>query len=87
MKLSLYGKATIVACIQYDVYKNINDVVKAVRSEHKHCLQTQLQSQGAILSFVLDHSLSVTNPYGLQFRARCLKIFNFAIRYLISKTL
>ena len=60
MKLRLYGKATIVACIQYDVCKNINDVFKAVRSEHKHCLQTQLQSQGAILSFVLDHSLSVT---------------------------
>ena len=46
--------------IQYDVYKNTKDVLKGVRSEHKHRLQTQLQSQGAILSFVLDHSLTAT---------------------------
>ena len=46
--------------IQYDVYKNTRDVLKAVRSEHMHRLQTQLQSPGAILSFVLDHSLTAT---------------------------
>ena len=46
--------------IQYDVYKNTKDVLKTVRSEHKHRLQPQLQSQGAILSFVLDPSLTVT---------------------------
>ena len=43
--------------IQYDVYKKNIDVLKAVRSEHKNHLQTQLKSQGAILSFVLDYSL------------------------------
>jgi len=46
--------------IQYDVYKNTKDVLIAVRSEHEHRLQTQLQSQRAILSFGLDHSLTVT---------------------------
>ena len=46
--------------IQYDVYENTKDVLQAVRSENKHRLQTQLQSQGAILSFVLDHSLTLT---------------------------
>ena len=69
--------------IQYDVYKNTKDVLKAVRSEHKHRLQTQLQSQGAILSFVLDHSLTVTKSIWTSVQSKMPKnIFNFTIRYL-----
>ena len=68
--------------IQYDVYKNTKDVLKAVRSEHNHHLQTQLQSQGAILSFVLDHSLTVTKSIWTSVQSKMSKnIFNFTIRY------
>ena len=69
--------------IQYDIYKNTKDVLKAVRSEHKHRLQTQLQSQGAILSFVLDHSLTATKSIWTSVQSKMPKnIFNFTIRYL-----
>ena len=53
--------------IQYDVYKNTKDILKDVRSEHKDRLQTQLPSQGVILSFVINHSLNVTKgPFPLR---------------------
>ena len=69
--------------IQYDIYKNTKDVLKAVRSEHKHHLQTQLQSQGATLSFVLDHSLTATKSTWTSVQSKMPKtIFNFTIRYL-----
>ena len=69
--------------IQYDIYKNTKDVLKAVRSEHKHRLQTQLQSHGAILSFVLDHSLTATKSIWTSVQSKMPKnIFNFTIRYL-----
>ena len=44
--------------IQYDIDKNFKDILKAVGSEHKDRLQTQLQSQGTILSSVIAHSLN-----------------------------
>ena len=67
--------------IQYDVYKNTKDVVKAVRSEHRHRLQTHLQSQGAIISFVLDDSLTVTKSIWTSVQSKMPKnIFNFTIR-------
>ena len=69
--------------IQYDVYKNNKDVLKAAHSEHNHRLQTQLQSQGAILSFVLDHSLTVTKSIWISVQSKMPRnIFNFTIKYL-----
>ena len=80
---SLWKSTSSGMSIQYDVYKNTKDVLKAVRSEHKHRLQTQLQSQGAILSFVLDHSLAVTKSIWTSVQSEMPKnIFNFTIRYL-----
>ena len=80
---SLWKSTSSGMSIQYDVYKNTKDVLKAVRSEHKHRLQTQLQSQGAILSFVLDHSLTVTKSIWTSVQSKMPKnIFNFTIRYL-----
>jgi len=82
---SLWQSTNCFMNIQYDVYKNTKDVVKAVRSERKHPLQTQLQSQGAILSFVLDHSLTVAKSIWTSVQSKMLKnIFNFTIRYLNS---
>ena len=68
--------------IQYDVYKNAKDVLKAVFSQYKHRLQTQLQSQGSTLSFILDHFLTVTKSIWNSVQSKLLKnIFNFTIRY------
>ena len=69
--------------IQYDVYKNTKDVLKAVRSGHKHRMQTQLQSQGATFSFVLNHSLTVTKSIRTSVESKMPKnIFNLTIRHL-----
>ena len=69
--------------IQYDIYKNTKDILKEVRSEHKHRLQTQLQSQEVILSFVLDYSLDATKSIWTSVQSKMPKnIFNFTIRYL-----
>ena len=45
--------------------------------EHpEHRLQTQLQSQAAILSFVLDHSLTVTKSIWISVQSKILKIYS-----------
>ena len=78
---SLWKSTNSSMSIQYDVYKNTKDVSKAARSEHKHRLQTQLQCQGTILSFVLDLSLSVTKSIWTSVQSKTPKnIFNFTIR-------
>ena len=64
-------------------FSQCQTVLKAVRSEGKHRLQTQLQSQGAIFSFVLDHSLTATKFIWTSVQRKMPKnIFNFTIRYL-----
>ena len=45
------------ANIQYDIYSNTKQVLKSIRAEHTNRLQTQLKSQGFIISFLLEHSL------------------------------
>ena len=44
--------------IQYDSYKNTKHVLKMVRQEHTEKLKVQLPSQGFIITFLLDHSLT-----------------------------
>ena len=48
------------ANIQYDIYSNTKQVLKSIRAEHTNRLQTQLKSQGFIISFLLEHSLQNT---------------------------
>ena len=62
--------------IQYDVYKNTKDILKAVRSEHNDSLQTQLHSQGAILSFVINHSLNVIKSIWTPVQSKMPKIYS-----------
>ena len=69
--------------IQCDVYKSTKDVLKAARSEQKHHFQTKLPFQGAILSCVLDNSLTMTTSIWTSVQSKVPKnILNFTIRYL-----
>ena len=69
--------------IQYDTYRNTKEVLKAIRSEHVDRLQNHLTSQGYILSFIFDHSLSFTNKIWTTVQSRMPKnIYNFTNRYL-----
>ena len=43
--------------IQYDIYKNIKQMLSTIRSDHIERLQSKLPSQGFLLSLLLDHSL------------------------------
>ena len=57
--------------------------MKSIRTEHTERLQTELPSQGFIISFLLVHSLK--NPNCLWFRAQSKlpgNIFNFTVKYL-----
>ena len=62
--------------IQYDVYKNIKQMLKFIRNEHTSRLQSHLPSQGFIITFLLDHS---TQKPQSNLPAN---IFNFSTKYL-----
>ena len=69
--------------LQYDMYRSTKEVLKAVKSGNKERLTHKLPSQGALLSFLLDHSLKKLN--GLWSRVQSnlpVNIFNFTIKYL-----
>ena len=69
--------------LQYDSYKNTKHVLKMVRHEHTGKLQSQLQSQGFIITFLLNHSLTQLNSLWSSAQSSLPKnIFNFTIRYL-----
>ena len=69
--------------IQYDVYRNTRDVLKAVRSEHKERLQNHLVSQGTVLSFIFDHSLPMASKIWTTVQSNMPKnIYSFTIKYL-----
>ena len=69
--------------VQYDSYKNTKQVLKAVRQQHTEKLQSQLTSQGFIISFLLEHSMKSLNSLWSSAQSKLPKnIFNFSIRYL-----
>ena len=69
--------------IQYDLYRNTKEVLKAVRTEHTKRLQHELTSQGAILSFMIDNSLIMANSIWSDVQSNMPRnIFNFTVRYL-----
>ena len=47
--------------IQYDSYKNTKHVLKMVQQEHTEKLRSQLPSQGFLITFLLNHSLTQLN--------------------------
>ena len=70
--------------IQYDLYRNTREVLKAVRTEHTQRLQNELTLQGATFSFLTDNSLKMANSLWSSVQS-CMppNIFNFTVRYLI----
>ena len=69
--------------VQYDSYKNTKHVLKMVRHEHTEKLQSQLPSQGFIITFLLNHSLTQLNSIWSSAQSSLPKnIFNFTVRYL-----
>ena len=69
--------------VQYDSYKNTKHALKRVRHEHTEKLQSQLPSQGFIITFLLNHSLTQLNSLWSYVQSSLPKnIFNFTMRYL-----
>ena len=69
--------------IQYDIYKNTKQILKSFRAEHTARLQTQLPSQGFIITFLLKHSLQKLNLLWSATQSKLpVNIFNFTIKYL-----
>ena len=64
-------------------HKNTKHVLRMVRHEHTEKLQSQLPSQGFIITFLLNHSLTQLN-FIWSFAQSSLpkNIFNFTVRYL-----
>ena len=58
---SLWKTTCEASNIQYDLYRNTKEVLKAVRTEHTKHLQHELTSKGVILSFLIDISLEMAN--------------------------
>ena len=72
--------------ILYDVYKNIKQILKSIRTEHMERLQTELPSQGFIISFLLVHSLKYLNSLWSRAQIKLpANIFNFTIKYLNNR--
>ena len=85
--LCLWKSTSCSLNIQYETYKNTKQVIKIVRQQHTDKLQSQLSSQGFIISYLLRHSMKSLNSLLPTAQSQLPKnIFNFSIRYL-SKTL
>ena len=73
--------------LQYNIYRNTKEVLKAVKSDSKERLIHNLSSQGAIFSFLLEHSLKKLNIILSIAQSNLpINIFNFTIKYLNNTT-
>ncbi|CAB4009023.1 Hypothetical predicted protein [Paramuricea clavata] len=69
--------------VQYDIYKDTKDVLKAVRKENEQTLQNHLISQGSFFSSIMNHSTSTFNSLWSSVQSKLPKnIFNFTIGYI-----
>ena len=69
--------------VQYDIYKDTKDVLKAVRNENEERLQKHLIAQGSFFTSVNNHSTSKFNSLWSSVQSNLHKnIFNFTIRYI-----
>ena len=53
---SLWRSTSFGMNIQYDTYRSIKQVLKAVRQSHTDKLRSNLTSQGFLITFLLNHS-------------------------------
>ena len=69
--------------IQYDIYQNTKDVLKAFRNDNELRLKNDLISQGSFFSTVIDNSTLSFNSLWSSVQSRLPKnIFNFTVRYI-----
>ena len=69
--------------IQYDIYKDTKDVLKAIRNENEDRLQNHLISQGSFFRNIIDNSTSTFNCLWSSAQSKLPKnIFNFTVRYI-----
>ena len=68
--------------MQYDIYCTTREVLKAVKLGNEERLPHNLPSQGALLSFLLDHSLKKVNGSGSGVQSNlAVNIYNCTIKY------
>ena len=71
--------------IQYGMYKNTKDVLKAFRNDNEQRLQNHLILQGSFFSNVIKNSTSSFNSLWPSAQSRLPKsVFNFMVRYIIN---
>ena len=69
--------------IQYDIYKDTKDVLKAIRNENEDRLQNHLISQGSFFRNIIDNSTSTFNCLWSSAQSKLPQnIFNFTVRYI-----
>ena len=68
--------------IQYDIYTNTKDVLKAFREKNEQRLQNNLISQGSFFSNIVKNSTLTFNSLWSSVHSKLPKnIFNFTVRY------
>ena len=69
--------------IQYDIYSNTKDVLKAFRQKNEQRLQNNLISQGSFFSNIVKNSTLAFNSLWSSVHSKLPKnIFNFSLRYI-----
>ncbi|CAB4027156.1 Alkaline phosphatase, partial [Paramuricea clavata] len=69
--------------IQYDIYSNAKDVLKAFRQKNEQRLQNNLMSQGSFFSNIVKNSTLAFNSLWSSVHSKLPKnIFNFSLRYI-----
>ena len=80
---SLWENTSSGSNIQYDIYQDTKQVLKAVRSANIQRIQHDLSSQGAILSAVFKKSFPrLTSTWSSVQGNLSKNIFNFTVRYM-----
>ena len=80
---SLWKNTSSGTNIQYDIYRNTKEALKAVQHEHKDRLQNILTSQGSLLSHLFNQNLPQINKLWSKVQSSMPQnILNFTIRYL-----
>ena len=69
--------------IQYDIYSNTKDVLKAFRQKNEQRLKNDLISQGSFFSNIIKNSTLAFNSLWSSVQSKLPKnIFNFSLRYI-----
>ena len=68
--------------IHYNTHRNTKQVLKAEHQNHTEKLSLNLNSQGFIINFILNHSLKAVNSLSSSAQSKLPKNFYFTVRFL-----